>query len=240
MHSRVLAIPATTLIVASLALTGCSSTSGKKGGGTGSTSVANTPQARLAAAKKVVDSTSGFTIKVTSANVPKTASGLLSADGAGTHAPAFKGSIKAQVGGLSADVPIIATGGKTYAILPFQKTYKAINPKDYGAPDPAQLFSTTNGLSSLLVKVTGPRFAAKKRSGADIVQSIKGTVSGADVKQLLLMGDGTGSYQADYGITDNNEARTMTLTGPFFKGATNTSYTIQLTKYGTQVEITAP
>ena len=46
--------------------------------------------------------------------------------------------------GQSVDVPVIAVDGKVYAQLPFTGgEWDTVNPKEYGAPDPADLSAPT-------------------------------------------------------------------------------------------------
>ena len=48
------------------------------------------------------------------------------------------------------------------------------------------------------------------------------------------------TFGVTYGLTDpGNELRTVTLTGPFFRGSTST-YALTLDRYGDPVEIRQP
>ena len=60
------------------------------------------------------------------------------------------------------------------------------------------------------------------------------------MSKLLGVGDATKSYDVTYGITvPGGELRTVTMTGPFYKGAIST-YTLTLDQYGAPVEISKP
>ena len=72
-----------------------------------------------------------------------------------------------------------------------------------------------------------------------MVTSYAGKLPGAPISELLHLGDGTGTYDVTFGITDAGELRQATMTGPFFAGATST-YTLTLSNYGKAVTITAP
>lgn len=224
-----------------LALAGCSSGADSRkadSSTSGSTSQA-TPVQVLAQSKGVMDKAASMHLVLTSKDVPQKVNGVLKGEGVGTHAPAFKGTLTASLAGLQADVPVTAVDHKVWAKLPIWPNMRIINPKDYGAPDPAKLFSTSEGISSLLPRTQGAAFGGKQRDGQDVVQTINGTLPGTAVTGALAIGDPTGQYKVIYAITDKGELRTATLTGHFFNDATS-SYTIRLDQYGKTVDITPP
>lgn len=227
---------ATVLTFTAAALTGCS------GGGksaTASSAAGQTPQELLQTAQKTLNDTSGVHIKLTSANVPKSAN-LLGGEGDGSHAPNFKGTITLQVLGATLNVPVIATGGKVWAKTPLSQSMQVINPSTYGAPDPSVLLSSNDGFSSLLTQTQSPTFGAKKRDGKDIVQQVTGSLSGQALKLVLSIGNPQSTYKVDYEITDGGQLRTATIDGAFYSGTADTTYTITLTNYGQKVVVTAP
>jgi lipoprotein LprG len=134
------------------------------------------PRTVLAAAKRNLDTTSGVRIGLTADSLPSGVNGLLAADGVGTHAPAFTGSIKVTVGGVNADAAVVATGGKVYAKLPFTSKFTPISPADYGAPDPADLLSRTGGLSSMLTSARDVKEGAQVRDGKRVLTRYTATV----------------------------------------------------------------
>jgi lipoprotein LprG len=219
-----------------LALTACS------GGGNPGSGEASAPTARdqLAAAKKVLDDTSSVHLKLTSQDVPEKADGVLGAEGDGTHAPAFKGSLEARIKGLQATVPVVAVDGGFWLKLPFSSSYVKEDPEKYNAPDPAELFSTDHGITTLLPATKDPKLGDKTREGKEVVQTINGTLPGKVVTDVLVIGDSKGHYDVTYGIVpDSKQIRTVALSGPFYPGATST-YTLRLDAYGQPVEITKP
>ncbi len=56
----------------------------------------SSPEQRLGAAKKHLDDTSGLHIALSTPKLPAGVSGLLRAQGVGTHDPAFDGSIRCR------------------------------------------------------------------------------------------------------------------------------------------------
>jgi len=101
-----------------------------------------------------------------------------------------------------------------------------------------------------MTATTNPVEGKKIRVGPDVLKTISGTLPGESVVDLLNIGDATKSFRVTYGITDpGGELRTVTMTGPFYKGATSTpatstpatsTYMLTLDKYGAPVEISKP
>ncbi|MFC6705137.1 LppX_LprAFG lipoprotein [Flexivirga alba] len=240
---RTLTVTSSLAIAATLALTGCSSGSKKASGSdtSGSTTSGATPAATLALAKKTLDDTSGVHLKLTSDKIPASENGLVSGEGDGSHAPAFKGTIAVRIPAAGTiSVPVVAVDGKVWAKTPLNPKMAVLDPKQFGAPDPAQIFARNGGFSTLLVATKSPKFGDKKRDGKDIVQTVTGTLPGAAIKQTLSFGNAGTTYAAVYLITDKGELRSAKLTGEFYKGANDTSYTVEFTQYGQKVAISKP
>ena len=206
---------------------------------------APTAAQQLAAAKVKLDAASSMHLTLRSSGIPASVNGVLSGDGTGTHAPAFKGTLGARISGFEAKVDVVAIDTLLYVKLPFTTQFVQADPKTYNAPDPAQLFAPQGGISSLLTDTTNPVVGSGVRVGPDVLKTITGTLPGTSVVKLLNIGDPTKTFNVTYGITDpGGELRTVAMTGPFFKGATSTpvtsTYTLTLDKYGAPVEISKP
>lgn len=241
---RTLTVTSTLALAATVALTGCSSGSksdNQSSAPSGGTSAAVTPAATLAKAKQTLDDTSGVHLKLTSDKVPPKENGLISGEGDGSHAPAFKGTIGVRVAAAGTiNVPIVAVDGLVWAKTPLSPKMAKVDPKQFGAPDPAQIFAKDGGFSSLLVATKSPKFGDKKRDGKDIVQTVTGTLPGAVIKKTLSFGEADQTYDAVYLITEDGELRSAKLTGEFYQGADDTSYTVEFTDYGQKVAISKP
>lgn len=213
------------------------------------------PVQLLAAAKAKADAATSLHLTLRSAGIPDSATGVLAAEGSGTHAPAFKGTLDARISGLQAKVDVVALGNVLYLKLPFTTKFAPIDPKTYNAPNPAQLFATEGGITSLITATTNPVEGKPTRAGGDVLRTITGKLPGDSVVKLLNIGDATKTFDVTYGITDpGGELRTVTMTGPFYQGATSTpatstpatsnpvvsTYVLTLDKYGAPVEISKP
>jgi lipoprotein LprG len=195
---------------------------------------------QLAAAKAKADAATSMHLTLRSSDIPDSANGVLGADGSGTHAPAFKGTLDARISGFQAKVEVVAVDRLLYLKLPFTTEFVEADPKTYNAPDPAQLFAVEGGVTSLMTATTNPVEGTRTREGADVLKTITGTLPGDRVVKLLNVGDGTKTFDVTYGITDpGGELRKVTVAGPFYQGATST-YKLLLDKYGAPVEISKP
>jgi lipoprotein LprG len=224
------------LLVAALALTlllcGCS-------GGSGAASSSQSPEKRLAAARRNLDSASyvGFTMTATS--LPKGLQGLLSATGTGTHAPAFTGTVKVQ-SGVDLTAPLIAVDGRVYAKLPFAG-WSRLNPADYGAPNPADLMDPGGGVSSLLAATEHLHEGGSQRVGDKVLTSIDGTVPGAAMRRVFPS-SGAEDFSVSYLLTDDNSLDSVRVTGPFYPaaGTADVTYDISIDTHARSVDIKAP
>jgi len=178
---------------------------------------------QLAAAKAKADAATSMHLTLRSSGIPETANGVLAADGSGTHAPAFKGTLDARIAGFSAKVEVVAIDKLLYLKLPFTTEFTEADPKEYNAPNPALLFAKEGGITSLMTATTNLVEGKATRSGADVLKTITGKLPGANIVKLLNFGDPAKTFDVTYGITEpGGELRSVTLVGPFFKSGTST------------------
>lgn len=199
-----------------------------------------TPTERLAAAKKQLDDTSGVRIGLSTPELPAGVSGLISARGTGTHAPAFDGTIKVAATGVTADAAVVAVDGVVYAKLPFTSKYAEIDPADYGAPDPAVLLAKDEGLSSLLTTATGVKQGKQVRDGSKVLTRFDGTLPGSAVKRVIPSASTSATFDATFTLSDDDQLSEAVLAGPFYASGGDVTYTITFDQYGTRTEITKP
>ncbi|WP_122817752.1 LppX_LprAFG lipoprotein [Nocardioides pantholopis] len=223
-------------VATTLALGACSDDEGS-GDGEGD----QDPAAVLEQAKQTFDDTEGVQISLSTDELPDGVTGLLSADGVGTHAPAFEGTIKVSYAGMEPQVPVVAVDGKVYAQLPLVPGWDDIDPQEYGAPDPATLMSPEDGFTSLLPATDDLEQGEQVRGGADnreVLTEYTGTVAGDTVKNVIPTA--SGDFDVVYTVADGEELREVVLTGVFYPDSEEMTYTIGFDDYGTAQEITAP
>ncbi len=218
------------LLLALTALAGCS----------GQKKTEESPKRTLAAAKKNLDATSGVRIGLSTPRLPQGVNGLLTADGVGTHDPAFDGTIKVSASGVTADAAVVAVNGKVLAKLPFTSKFVPIDPSDYGAPDPADLMNDAGGLSSLLTAATGVKQGDQVREGKKVLSSYTGSVPGKAVAAVIPSARRAATFDATFTVTDADRLAKAVLRGPFYPKAGDVTYTITFDDYGTKKNITAP
>jgi lipoprotein LprG len=199
-----------------------------------------TAEERLAAAKTTLDETEGVRIALKADELPPAVNGLLTADGVGTHAPAFEGDIQVSASGLTAKAAVIAVDGKVWAVLPFTTDYAPIDPADYSAPDPAALMAADGGLSSLLTAAESVEEGEQVRQGEEVLTEITGTLPGDAVASVIPSAQADADFDATFTLDDGNQLSEVTMTGPFYPKAGDVTYTIRFSEYGVEKDITAP
>jgi lipoprotein LprG len=199
-----------------------------------------TPEDRLAAAKAQLDDTSGVQIRLAADTLPKGVNGLLSADGVGTHDPAFEGTIKVAASGITADVAVVAVEGVVNAKLPFTTKFVPIDPADYNAPDPADLMNAEGGLSSLLTAAEGVEEGEQVRDGDTVLTKYTATVPGTAVASIIPSAAADADFDASFTIDDSDKLDEVVLTGPFYPDADAVSYTVEFVEYDVDKDIAAP
>ncbi len=200
----------------------------------------STPQDALAEAKTKLDETSGVQLELSTDALPEKVDGLVNATGVGTHAPAFEGTVDLLVNKLSLEVPVVAVDGKVYAKLPFTKKYAEVDPADYGAPDPAQLMDSGTGISSWLTEVTGLESGDRSREGSLVLSSYSGTLPGKVVADSIPTADTAADFPVTFRIDEEGTLHSVDVSGPFYGKGGDVDYTVELTGYGTEQEITRP
>jgi lipoprotein LprG len=218
-----------------VALSGCT------GGGSPKPSpTEESPAQRLAAARAKLESSPAVDFELTSAGLPGKAVGVSGAKGTGLfEPPSFKGTLNATIAGVTGTVEVIAVEQDVYLKF-FTPGYNKVDPTDYGAPNPGQLFNTQTGITSLIGKTTDAAKGPQQRDRSDVLDTITGKVPGSAVADLFVIGDRSGTFDITYGITrDGKDLRTVVLKGPFYAGTTAT-YTLRLKALDQAVAITRP
>ena len=216
-----------------LVLTGCTEDAAPAEG--------ESPEDVLAQAKQVLDDTSGIRLSLDADELPPGVSAVSGAEGVGTHAPAFDGTLDVVLAGSEFEVPVIAVDGTVYAQVPLVPGWQDVDPAEYGAPDPAQLMSTDAGFSSLLPATEGVEQGESVRGGEnneEVLTEYTGTVPGDVVGHVIP--SASGEFDATYTITDGGELRTVMLTGVFYPDTSPMTYTIAISDYGSEPSISAP
>ncbi len=233
-----LAAAVTTALLTLPTLAACS---GDSGDDSGADADRATPEEVLAEASAQLTETSGVELNLSTGALPEGVSGIAEAAGTIIDAPAFEGSITVVFAGQTAEVPVIAVDGDVYAELPFAPGYQKVNPKEYGAPDPAQLIGA-DGFPGLLTLTDSPEAGESVRGGADnseVLTTYSGTVPG-DAMDAVIPSSSGDSFDVEWQINDDGELRTASMTGVFYPRTEPMTYTVEFSDYGIVKDIAAP
>lgn len=195
---------------------------------------------RLTEARATIDSAETVTITLTAKDLPDGTSGLQSASGSGNKTPAFTGTVKYITGSSTISAEIIAVGAEVVAKPSFSPVFIAIDPGSMKAPNPASFFEKDTGVSQILVQTKGLTDAGRSRDGKDVLTAIDGTLPGAVVRAVIPSADTASSFAVTYRLTDDNDLRDATITGPFYPNIGDVTYTLQVSTSNTPVAIAIP
>ena len=195
---------------------------------------------RLTEARAKIDEAETINLSLSAKNLPDGTSGLLSATGSGNHNPAFKGTVKVVTGGATVTAEVVAVGSEVMAKPSFAPIYLTVDPASLTAPNPAALFETSVGFSQLLVETKALKEGDKSRDGKEVLTTITGSIPGSVVRAILPSADTTASFPVTYRLTEDNELRDASISGPFYPGAAEVTYDLAVTTSTEPVSITLP
>jgi lipoprotein LprG len=224
---RWMPIAAAAMIVALTACSGAQRSSGDD----------QSPKDRLSQAKESFDDADYIGFTLSADELPAGTQGLVRAEGTGTHEPAFTGEVQVETT-VDLNAPLIAVSGAVYAQLPFVG-WSRLDPADYGAPDPADLMDSRGGISSLFTASGNLSAGAAERDGEEVLTTINGTLPSAAVDEVFPS-VGASDFTVTYTLTDSNDVRSVRITGPFYDGSPDVTYTIDLNLDAAPVDIEAP
>ncbi|MGH1562777.1 LppX_LprAFG lipoprotein [Mumia sp. DW29H23] len=195
---------------------------------------------RLSAAQTVLDDAQSLELDLTTPELPSGTTGLLEAKGTGTHAPAFEGDVKVSLKGVPINAEVVSVDGTVHAKTGFSPTFLPLDPASIGAPDPATLMRSDDGISSLLTETDDLKSGGESRDGRDVLTTITGTIEGAVIRGLIPTAQADTTFDATYRLTEDDVLRDVTLEGLFYAGDEPVTYTVAVTASDDPVEITAP
>jgi lipoprotein LprG len=218
-------------VLAAPAVTGCS------GGGGDEESAPDL----LARAEKTLDGTTSAHFVLDSTGAPDTGTVLVGGQGDIARPASFKGTLKVLALGSTLDLEVVSVDGTVYAQLPFTTTFSVVDPAQFGFGDPGALLDPETGISQLLGKAESAKLGDERRVDGEVVREVTAELPGDLVEQILTSQDPSKPVRARFAIaSDSGELRRAELTGPFFTAEDDATFTLELTDFGADVEITAP
>jgi hypothetical protein len=195
----------------------------------------------LARAKTTLDDATSAHFVLGSDGAPSTGTLLVGGEGDILRPSSFQGTLQVQAGGSTTDIDVISVDGTVYAQLPLLPSYSVIDPAQFGFGDPGALLDPDTGISQLLAEAENAELGDEKRVDGEVVREVTAELPGDLVERLLTSEDPDQPVQASFSIaTDSGQLRRAELTGPFFAADEDATYTLDLSDFGADVEITAP
>ena len=195
----------------------------------------------LAHAKRTLDAADSAHFVLDSEGAPDTGTVLTGGEGDIARPSSFEGTLKVNALGSALDLKVVSVDGTVYAQLPFTTSYSVVDPAQFGFGDPGALLDPDTGISQLLAKAESAKLGEEKRVGGDVVREVTAQIPGDLVEQILTSQDPSTPVQARFSIaTKTGELRRAELTGPFYAADQDATFTLQLSDFGADVEITAP
>jgi hypothetical protein len=195
----------------------------------------------LADAKQTLDETETLHFVLGSEGAPEVGTELVGGEGDIARPASFEGTLQVLAMGSTLDLAVVSVDGTVYAQLPFTSGYSVVDPAQFGFGDPGALIDPETGISQLLAEAENAELGEERRVEGDVVREVTADLPGELVEQILTSEDPSRSVQARFSIAvDSGELLRAELTGPFFSAEDDATYTLELSDFGADVEITAP
>jgi lipoprotein LprG len=195
----------------------------------------------LAQAKQTLDEADSVHFLLDSEGAPDTGTALVGGEGDIARPASFEGTLEVLAMGSTLDLAVVSVDGTVYAELPFTSGFSVVDPAQFGFGDPGELIDADTGISQLLSSAESAELGEERRVDGEVVREVTAELPGELVEQLLTSEDPSRPVQARFSIAaDSGELLRADLTGPFFTAEDDATYTLELSDYGADVEITAP
>ncbi|TFV77340.1 LppX_LprAFG lipoprotein [Blastococcus sp. CT_GayMR20] len=195
----------------------------------------------LSRAKTTLDDASSAHFVLDSEGAPNSGTLLVGGEGDIARPASFEGTLNVRALGSTLDLEVVSVDGTVYAQLPFASGFSVVDPAQFGFGDPGALLDPDTGISQLLAEAENAELGEERRVDGDVVREVTAELPGDLVEQILASQDPSQAVQARFSIaTETGELRRAELTGPFFTAEDDATYTVELSDFGADVEITAP
>jgi hypothetical protein len=195
----------------------------------------------LARAKTTLDEASSAHFVLDSEGAPESGTLLVGGEGDIARPASFDGTLNVRALGSTLDLEVVSVDGTVYAQLPFTSGFSVVDPAQFGFGDPGALLDPETGISQLFTEATGAELGEERRVDGEVVREVTAELPGDLVEQILASADPDQAVQARFSIaSETGELRRAELTGPFFTAEDDATYTLELSDFGADVEITAP
>jgi hypothetical protein len=195
----------------------------------------------LAHAKQTLDETESLHFVLDSEGAPETGTELVGGEGDIARPASFEGTLKVLAMGSTLDLAVVSVDGTVYARLPFTSGFTVVDPAQFGFGDPGALIDPETGISQLLAGAESPELGEERRVDGEVVREVTAELPGDLVEQILTSEAPTRPVRARFSIAEESgQLLRAELTGPFFSAEDDATYTLELSDFGADVDITAP
>jgi hypothetical protein len=194
----------------------------------------------LSRAKDTLDEAQSLHFVLASEGAPQTGTELVGGEGDIARPASFGGTLTVLAMGSTLDLEVVSVDGTVYAQLPFTSGFSVVDPAQFGFGDPGALIDPETGISQLLASAEDAELGEERRIDGEVVREVTAELPGDLVEQILTSEDPTRPVAARFSIAvESGELRRAVLSGPFFTDD-DATYTLDLSDFGADVEITAP
>lgn len=199
-----------------------------------------TAESTLDTAAALLQENPSLNVEIIAQEVPDGVNTLTKANGVGDSSPAFQGDVTVVAAGSAIEAEVISVGGKVWVKTSLAPRFTLLDPASIGAPDPARFFAEDTGIVSLLNSATDVEFGDDIRDGSDVLQSVAATIDGVAMARFLPGSDSSGSFSALFLIDAEGKLRSITISGPFYAGASESTYIVTVSPGTGPANIIAP
>ncbi|MFD2093071.1 LppX_LprAFG lipoprotein [Blastococcus deserti] len=207
------------------------------GGGTDTESATDL----LAHARHTLDETESVHFVLDSEGAPATGTQLVGGEGDIARPASFEGTLEVRAMGSTLDLAVVSVDGTVYAQLPFTSGFSVVDPAQFGFGDPGALIDPETGISQLLAAAESAELGEERRVDGEVVREVTAELPGDLVERILTSEDPTRPVRARFSVAEESgQLLRAELTGPFFSAEDDATYTLELSDFGADVQITAP
>ena len=195
----------------------------------------------LQRAKTTLDEAESAHFVLDSEGAPSSGTLLVGGEGDIARPAAFDGTLQVMALGSTLDLEVVSIDGTVYAQLPFTSGFSVVDPAQFGFGDPGELLDPDTGISQLLAEAGSAELGEERRVDGEVVREVTAELPGELVQRVLNTEELAEPVQARFSVVeDSGELRRAELTGPFFAEDEEATYTLELSDFGADVDITAP
>ncbi|WP_158564222.1 LppX_LprAFG lipoprotein [Jiangella anatolica] len=224
------------LVIATLALTACSDD-----GDGGGNEPSEDPQAQLQTAADLLNEASSVTFTLEGEDLPDDGTVVVGGEGVAVPPSSFEGEIRIRAGALPATIEVVSVDGTLWAQLPLTSGFEEVDAQELGFGDPGLLIDPDHGVSQLLTSGTEISAGEQVRVDGEVYDQVESVLPGELVGEVLTIADPTAEVRAVWALdAETGHLRRATLTGPFYDGGDEQTYSVNLDDYDEPAEISAP